>query len=50
MMGKLIIEGNKVYSVDEACMRRKNLSLEQIRQMEAVHNRQKEQEQGQEES
>ena len=47
-MGKLIIEGNKVYSVDEACMKRKNLSLEQIRQMEAAHNRLKEQEREQE--
>ncbi len=30
-MGKLVIDGNKVYSVDEACMKRKNLTLEQIR-------------------
>ncbi len=34
-MGKLVIEGNKVYSVDEACMKRKKLTLEQIRQMES---------------
>lgn len=29
-MGKLIIEGNKVYSVDEACMKRKKLTPAQI--------------------
>lgn len=34
-MGKLIIDGNKVYTVDEACMRRKNLTLAQVRQQEA---------------
>ncbi len=34
-MGKLVIDGNKVYTVDESCMRRKNLTLEQIRQQEA---------------
>lgn len=39
-MGKLIIEGNKVYSVDEACMRRKNLTLAQIRQLETGHQKQ----------
>lgn len=33
-MGKLIIDGNKVYTVDEACMKRKNLTLSQIRQRE----------------
>lgn len=33
-MGKLIIDGNKVYTVDEACMKRKNLTLSQIRQHE----------------
>lgn len=33
-MGKLIIDGNKVYTVDEACMKRKNLTLAQIRQRE----------------
>lgn len=31
-MGKLVIDGNKVYTVDEACMKRKNLTLAQIRQ------------------
>lgn len=30
-MGKLVVDGNKVYTVDEACMRRKNLTLEQVR-------------------
>lgn len=30
-MGRLVIDGNKVYTVDEACMRRKNLTLAQIR-------------------
>ena len=35
IMGKLVIDGNKVYTVDESCMRRKNLTLEQIRQQEA---------------
>lgn len=30
-MGKLVIDGNKVYTVDEACMRRKNLTLAQVR-------------------
>jgi len=33
-MGKLIIDGNKVYTVDEDCMRRKNLTLAQIQQQE----------------
>lgn len=33
-MGKLVIDGNRVYTVDEACMKRKNLTLEQIRQKE----------------
>ena len=33
-MGKLIIDGNKVYTVDEACMKRKNLTLAQIRERE----------------
>lgn len=33
-MGKLVIDGNKVYTVDEDCMRRKNLSLSQIRRQE----------------
>lgn len=33
-MGKLIVDGNKVYTVDEACMKRKNLTLAQIRQQE----------------
>lgn len=31
-MGKLVIDGNKVYTVDEACMKRKNLTLTQIQQ------------------
>ena len=31
MMGKLVIDGNKVYTVDETCMKRKNLTLAQIR-------------------
>lgn len=34
-MGKLVVDGNKVYTVDEACMRRKNLTLEQIHEMES---------------
>lgn len=34
IMGKLIIDGNKVYTVDEACMKRKNLTLAQIREQE----------------
>ncbi len=34
-MGKLVIDGNKVYTVDEACMKRKNLTLAQIRKQEA---------------
>ncbi len=33
-MGKLIVDGNKVYTVDEACMKRKTLTLAQIRQQE----------------
>lgn len=33
-MGKLIIDGNKVYTVDEACMKKKNLTLTQIQQKE----------------
>lgn len=35
VMGKLVIDGNKVYTVDEACMKRKNLTLAQIRKQEA---------------
>lgn len=35
-MGRLVIDGNKVYTVDESCMRRKRLSLEQVRRLE--HN------------
>lgn len=31
-MGKLVIDGNKVYTVDEACMKKKNLTLTQIQQ------------------
>lgn len=34
-MGKLVIDGNKVYTVDEACMKRKNLTLAQILQKDA---------------
>lgn len=34
-MGKLVVDGNKVYTVDEACMRRKNLTFEQIQEMES---------------
>ncbi len=33
-MGKLIIDGNKVYTVDEACMKKKNLSMPQMSQKE----------------
>ena len=33
-MGRLVIDGKKVYTVDEACMRRKNISLEQIPKLE----------------
>ncbi|MDE6887849.1 MAG: hypothetical protein K2P45_04285 [Eubacterium sp.] len=29
-MGKLVIDGNKVYTVDEACMKKKKLTLAQI--------------------
>lgn len=35
-MGKLIIDGNKVYSVDEDCMKRKNLTLAQIQGKETA--------------
>ncbi|MCI9123403.1 MAG: hypothetical protein HFH35_04870 [Eubacterium sp.] len=41
-MGKLVIDGNKVYTVDEACMRRKNLTLEQIRRQEMGAPRERE--------
>ncbi len=34
-MGKLVIDGNKVYMVDEACMKRKHLTLDDIRKQEA---------------
>ncbi len=34
-MGKLVVDGNKVYTVDEACMRKKNLTFEQIHEMES---------------
>lgn len=34
-MGKLVVDGNKVYTVDEACMRRKNLTLAQVRDAES---------------
>ena len=30
-MGKLIIDGNKVYTVDEACLKRKNMVLPESR-------------------
>lgn len=33
-MGKLVIDGNKVYTVDEDCMKSKNLTLEQIQRKE----------------
>lgn len=33
-MGKLIIDGNKVYTVDEDCMKRKNLAMPQMNQRE----------------
>lgn len=36
IMGKLIIDGNKVYTVDEACMKKKNLTLAQICKKEPV--------------
>lgn len=36
IMGKLIIDGNKVYSVDEDCMKRKNLTLAQIQGKETA--------------
>lgn len=29
-MGKLIIDGNKVYTVDESCLKRKNLPFPQM--------------------
>lgn len=35
IMGKLVIHGNKVYTVDEACMRKKNLTMEQICSLES---------------
>ena len=35
IMGKLVVDGNKVYTVDEACMRRKNLTLAQVRDAES---------------
>lgn len=31
-MGKLVIDGNKIYTVDEECMKKKNLTLTQIQQ------------------
>ena len=37
-MGKLVIDGNKVYTVDEDCMKKKNLTLTQIRQKETGEN------------
>lgn len=43
-MGKLIIDGNKVYMVDEACMRRKNLTLSQILQKQADKQKQQQRE------
>lgn len=33
-MGKLVIDGNKVYTVDETCMKKKNLTLAQIQHKE----------------
>ncbi len=46
-MGKLVIDGNKVYTVDEDCMKRKNLTLAQIRQKETGDtHRQKQERQG----
>lgn len=34
-MKRLVIDGNKVYTVDEACMKDKKLTLAQIRRQEA---------------
>ena len=31
-MGRLVIDGNKVYTVDENCMRKKRLTFTQIKQ------------------
>lgn len=41
-MGKLVIDGNKVYTVDETCMKRKNLTLAQIREQETGIQKQQE--------
>jgi len=30
-MGRLVIDGNKVYTVDEDCMRRQNLTLDTVK-------------------
>lgn len=42
-MGKLIIDGNKVYTVDEDCMKRKNLTLAQIQGKETAERQRQEQ-------
>ena len=42
-MGRLIIDGNKVYTVDENCMRKKNLTYTQIRQQKRNETEQKRQ-------
>ncbi len=38
-MGKLVVDGNKVYTVDEACMRRKNLTLAQVKDAQSGEKR-----------
>ncbi len=43
-MGKLIIDGNKVYTVDEACLKRKNMKLQEVckKETKAVMHKQQE--------
>lgn len=41
-MQRLIIDGNKVYTVDEACLRRKNMTVAQVREAEASRGKRQE--------